>query len=63
MQKSIAVTTGKDQSQVSKDKKSYERAINPSWSYVRIKKHLSVCWVLYKNCHTIRTYKNKDHLA
>ena len=43
-----------------KDKKSRGRAIDPSWSIARIKKHLSNCQVLCKNCHVVETYKNKE---
>ena len=46
----------------SKDKKSRGRAIDPSWSIARIKKHLSNCQVLCKNCHAIKTYESKDYL-
>jgi hypothetical protein len=46
-----------------KDKKSRGRAIDPSWSIARIKKHLSNCQVLCKNCHAIKTYESKDYLT
>ena len=45
-----------------KDKKSGGRAIDPSWSYQRIKNELSNCQVLCKNCHSVKTFLNKEHL-
>ena len=47
----------------SKDKRSAGRAIDPSWAYERIKQQLSGCQVLCKNCHSVKTYQSKDHLA
>ena len=48
---------------LSKDKRSAGRAIDPSWAYDRIKQQLSGCQVLCKNCHSVKTYQSKDHLA
>lgn len=39
------------------------RAVEVSWSEVRIIEELWKCQVLCANCHAIKTYNNSDHLS
>lgn len=45
-----------------KTNKGNSRAFEPSWSKKRIKEELRKCQVLCKNCHALKTFKEKDHL-
>lgn len=45
-----------------KTDKGNSRAFEPSWSLKRIKEELWKCQVLCKNCHALKTHKEKDYL-
>jgi hypothetical protein len=47
----------------SKANKGNSRAFEPSWSKVRVKVELAKCQVLCKNCHSLKTFSNEDHLS